>query len=184
MRRLVISLVIGLAVFLFGSASQAQTQTAPPPTPPAETSTAPAPPPQPVATTSTPVSAPAPPPIAATSNPEMATVYIYRPKAFMGMALHPTMMLDGKDLINVANGTVWLALFNPGHYVFQMDDKRSGAELDLKAGESYYMKVEIVPGMWKGGGKMTLMMKEQGSLEIKDLKPLPAKEGEHPMFKK
>ena len=102
----------------------------------------------------------------------------------MGWALHPTLMVDGKDLVNIANGTVWSGHFTPGHYVFQMDDKRSGAELDLKAGESYYMKIEIVTGFWKGGGKMTLMVKEQGGLEVKSLKPLPEKEVEHPAFKK
>ncbi|MGZ8831414.1 MAG: DUF2846 domain-containing protein [Thermoanaerobaculia bacterium] len=116
-------------------------------------------------------------------SPDMATVYIYRPKAFVGFALHPTVMLDGQDLINVANGTVWAGNFKPGHYVFQMDDKKSGAELDLQAGELYYFRVEIVPGMWKGGGRMTLMAKEQGSLEIKNLAPLAPTEVEHPMFK-
>jgi hypothetical protein len=113
----------------------------------------------------------------------MATVYIYRPKAFVGFALHPTVMLDGKDLINVANGTVWAGNFKPGQYVFQMDDKKSGADLDLKPGELYYFRVEIVPGVWKGGGRMTLMAKEQGSLEIKGLPPLAPSEVEHPMFK-
>jgi hypothetical protein len=114
----------------------------------------------------------------------MATVYIYRPKAFVGFALHPTVMLDGKDLINVVNGTVWAGNFKPGKYLFQMDDKKSGAELDLKPGEIYYFRVEVVPGMWKGGGRMTLMAKEQGSVEIKGLNPLNPNEVVHPMFKK
>ncbi len=117
-------------------------------------------------------------------DPGMATVYIYRPKAFVGFALHPTVMLDGKDLINVVNGSVWAGNFKPGKYLFQMDDKKSGAELDLKPGETHYFKIEVVPGMWKGGGKMTLMAKEQGSVEIKGLTPLNPNEVEHPMFKK
>ncbi len=108
---------------------------------------------------------------------------MYRPKEFVGFALRPTVMLDGKDLINVKNGTVWVGSFKPGHYVFQMDDKKSGAELDLKSGESYYFRVDIVPGFWKGGGRMTMMAKEQGSLEIQKLPPLPKDEVEHPMFK-
>jgi hypothetical protein len=53
-----------------------------------------------------------------------------------------------------------------------MDDKKSGAGLDLVAGETYFFKVEIVPGFWKGGGKMTLMAKEQGNYEITQLSPI------------
>jgi len=43
-----------------------------------------------------------------------------------------------------------------------MDDGTSGAEIDLRPGQSYYLKVEIVPGFWKGGGKMTYVAPEQG----------------------
>ena len=47
----------------------------------------------------------------------------------------------------------------------------------------YYFRVEIVPGLWKGGSRMTLMAKEQGSVEITGLTPLNPNEVEHPMFK-
>jgi hypothetical protein len=113
-----------------------------------------------------------------------ATVIIYRLKSMMGMALHPTVMLDGKDLINIANGTVWKGEFTPGHYNFQMDDKKSGAELDLAAGKTYYMKIELVAGMWKGGGRLSEVTESQATKDIKPLRPLPEDEIEHPMFKK
>ena len=114
----------------------------------------------------------------------MATVYIYRPKSFFGMALHPTVMLDGKDLINIGNGRVFRGEFEPAKRAFRMDDGESGAEIDLKAGETYYMKVVIVPGLWKGGGQLSLMAAEQGSFEIKELKPIEQDEIEDPGFRK
>ena len=122
------------------------------------------------------------PPAATTAVPATAdhsgkaTIYIYRPKAFMGMALRPTVMVDGKDLVNIGNGRVYAGYFTPGKYLFQMDDKKSGAELDLKPGDVYYFRVEIVPGFWKGGGRMTLMDVKQGSVEIKGLTPVEDKE--------
>lgn len=119
----------------------------------------------------------------ATDDANAATVYIYRPKAFVGFALRPTVTLDGQDLINVKNGTVWVGKFTPGIYKIQMDDKKSGAEVDMKPGLAYYFRVDIVPGFWKGGGRMTMMAKEQGSLEIQGLDPLPKDEVEHPSFK-
>jgi len=134
----------------------------------------------PSSTTTTPTAAAsaAPP-----NDPNAARVYIYRTKEFVGFALRPTVMLDGHDLINVKNGTVWVGNFKPGHYKFQMDDKKSGAEVDLKPGDAIYFRVDIVPGFWKGGGKMTMMAKEQGALEVQNLAPLPPGEVADPNFK-
>ncbi len=146
-------------------------------------SSAPAPATAPTAAAPAAPAAPAASIAAAADDSNAAKVYIYRPKEFVGFALHPTVMLDGKDLINVSNGTSWVGNFKPGHYLFQMDDKKSGAALDLKPGDVYYFRVEIVPGFWKGGGRMTMMAKEQGSQEVLNLAPLPMSEVAHPAFK-
>lgn len=146
-----------------------------------------------------PAAAPAPRPVAAAAPPpepapaavaempadpgSVATVIIYRPKSFFGMALRPTVMLDGADLANITNGRYYKGHFPAGKYLFQMDDKKSGAELDLAPGQTYYFKVEIVPGFWKGGGKMTITAKEQGDYEISQLKPLDANEVINKKFK-
>lgn len=118
------------------------------------------------------------------SGEEIATVYIYRPKSFVGFALHPTVMLDGKDLINIGNGRLFVGRFPPGRRLFKMDDGKSGAELDLEAGKAYYLKVEIVPGLWKGGGKMSHVTAEQGGVEIQELKAIEPEEIEDPAFRK
>lgn len=117
------------------------------------------------------------------SPEEIATVYIYRPKDFMGFALHPTVMLDGKDLINIGNGRLFVGRFPPGRRMFKMDDGKSGAELDLEAGQAYYLQVVIVPGFWKGGGRMSHVTPQQGSVEIQDLKPIELEEIEDPVFR-
>ncbi len=117
------------------------------------------------------------------SPEEIATVYIYRPKAFMGFALHPTVMLDGKDLINIGNGRLFVGQFPAGKRLFKMDDGKSGAELDLQPGQSYYLKVEIVPGFWKGGGKMSHVTPEQGGIEVQNLEAIEQDEIENPAFR-
>jgi hypothetical protein len=157
-----ISLLVTASLLVLGCATQPT-----PSTPPATVPTAAA------TLTPTPV---ATPPSPAAESQDVATVIIYRPKSFIGMALRPTVMLDGKDLANITNGRYYKGRFAPGRYLFQMDDKKSGAGLDLVAGETYYFKVEIVPGFWKGGGKMTLMAKEQGDYEITQLAPIDAHE--------
>lgn len=144
----------------------------PPPSGPSVAPTAAAP-------TALPPAATTPAPATASADHSgKAIIYIYRPKAFMGMALRPTVMVDGKDLVNIGNGRLYTGYFAPGKYLFQMDDKKSGAELDLKPGDAYYFRVEIVPGFWKGGGRMTLMDVKQGSVEIKGLTPVDDKEVE------
>ena len=107
---------------------------------------------------------------------QRATVVIYREANFAGSALRPTVMLNGQDFVNIGNGRVFVGAFQPGHYVFQMDDKKSGTEVNLAPGQAVYMKVEIVPGFWKGGGRLTQMAPEQGAFEAKRLQLIESKE--------
>jgi hypothetical protein len=145
-------------------------------TPPAST---PTPSTTPAGTTSATVPPAATAPVTAPATAgDKATIYIYRQKAFMGMALRPTVMVDGKDLVNMGNGRLYVGYFTPGSYDFRMDDKKSGAKLDLKAGDVYYMRVDIVPGFWKGGGKLSLIDAKQAVDEVKGLTPIEAKEVE------
>lgn len=113
----------------------------------------------------------------------MATVVIYRERGFAGMALRPTVMLNGKEFVNVGNGRVFVGAFKPGHYAFEMDDKKSGTEVDLAPGKSVFMKVAIVPGFWKGGGRLTQMAPEQGAFEAKRLELIPSSEIEIPAYR-
>jgi hypothetical protein len=113
----------------------------------------------------------------------MATLVIYRESNGFGAMLRPTVMLDGKDFVNIGNGRVFVGAMKPGHYVIEMDDKKSGAEIDLKAGDSAYFKTEIVPGMWKGGGRLLKVLPEQGAFEAKRLELVPADEIEIPAYR-
>jgi hypothetical protein len=117
-------------------------------------------------------------------NPRaMATVVIYRESNLFGSALRPTVMLNGNDLVNIGNGRVFVGAIAPGHYVFEMDDKKSGTEVDLKPGQSIYMKVELVQGFWKGGGRLLQVAPEQGAFESKRLDLVPSQEIENPAFR-
>ncbi len=117
-------------------------------------------------------------------NPQTtATIVIYRESNFYGSALRPTVTLNGSDLVNVGNGRVFVGAINPGHYVFEMDDKKSGTEVDLKPGQALYMKVELVQGFWKGGGRLLQVAPEQGAFEAKRLDLVPSEEIGNPAFR-
>jgi hypothetical protein len=112
-----------------------------------------------------------------------ATMVIYRAREYAGSALRPTVVLDGKDLVNIGNGKVFVAAVSPGHHVFEMDDKKSGTSVDLKPGQEVYLKIDIVPGFWKGGGKMTQVAPQQGNYEATRLDVIETKEIEDARFR-
>lgn len=105
-----------------------------------------------------------------------ATVYVYRYKQFTGSALAPSVYCDEMQLAKMENGRYFTVRMDPGKHVFHSNDKQAGIELDLKAGQQYFIRVEIVAGMMKGHGRLLLVAPEQGTYEMKSskLKPLEA----------
>jgi hypothetical protein len=72
------------------------------------------------------------------------------------------------------NGRYFTVTLDPGKHNFSSNDKQSGIELDAKAGQEYFVRVEIATGMMKGHGRLILVAPEQGGYELKSskLKPL------------
>lgn len=105
-----------------------------------------------------------------------ATVYVYRYKQFVGSALSPSIYCDGAELARMENGRYFTAHLEPGKHTFTSNDKQSGIDLDLRAGDEYFMRVEIAAGFAKGHGRLVLVPQEQGTYELKSdkLKPLDA----------
>jgi hypothetical protein len=114
---------------------------------------------------------------------KMAVMVVYRTREYVGGLLRPTVVLDGKDLVNIGNGKVFVAGLAPGHHTFEMDDKKSGTTVDLKPGQDVYLKIEIVPGFWKGGGKLTQVTSSQGNYESTRLDPIELKEIENAAYR-
>jgi hypothetical protein len=108
------------------------------------------------------------------AKPSKATVYVYRYKQFVGGALAPSVYCDETDLARMENGRYFTVKVDPGKHNFRSNDKQSGTELDVKAGQEYFLRVEIATGFMKGHGRLVLMSPEQGGYELKSskLKPL------------
>lgn len=107
----------------------------------------------------------------ATSNAS-AVVYVYRYKQFAGYTVEPSVYCNEVQLARMDNGRYFKVVLSPGTYTFRSNDKQSGVEMELKSGEEYYLRVEIVQGLLKQRGRLVLMAREQGAYEIKKLKPL------------
>jgi Protein of unknown function (DUF2846) len=110
------------------------------------------------------------------AKPSKDTVYIYRYKQFVGSALAPSVYCDETELARAENGRYFAVKLDPGKHNFRSNDKQSGTELDVKAGQEYFLRVEIATGFAKGHGRLVLMPAEQGGYELKSskVKPLDA----------
>jgi len=101
-----------------------------------------------------------------------STVYVYRYKQFAGSALSPSVFCDENELARMDNGRYFEVTLSPGQHVFRSNDKQAGINVDLKPGEKYYIRLEIAAGVMKGHGRLVSVAADQGSYEIKKLKPL------------
>jgi hypothetical protein len=103
-----------------------------------------------------------------------AKVYFYRYKQYAGSALAPSVYCDEAELARMQNGRYFVVKLDPGKHTFRSNDKQSGAEVDLKPGQEYFLRVELVAGFMKGHGRVVAVAPEQARFELKakDLKPL------------
>ncbi len=112
------------------------------------------------------------------STPKQATsvVYVYRYKQFVGSALAPSVYCDEVQLARMDNGRYFAVNVYPGMHTFRSNDKQSGIQLDVKAGQEYFIRLEIAAGFMKGHGRLILTAAEQGRYELQSnqLKPLDA----------
>ena len=44
--------------------------------------------------------------------------------------------------------------------------------MDMKSDQTYYIRVELAQGLWKGHGRLVLVQPEQGEAELKRFKPI------------
>ncbi len=115
-------------------------------------------------------------PSSADGKNEQATVYVYRYKQFVGGALEPSVYCDEVQLARMDNGRYFAVKVDPGKHTFRSNDAQSGMEIEAKAGQQYFLRVEIATGFMKGHGRLIMTAPEQGRYELNSskLKPLDA----------
>lgn len=121
---------------------------------------------------STIVAIPSSTPVAASG--EKVTVYIYRPSKMVGRALEPSVFCDGVELARMDNGRYFVLNLSPGKHIIHLTNDKKGYEIDMGAGQTYYFRMGIEMGMWKGNGKILLESNEKGAEEVKKIKLIGA----------
>ncbi len=103
---------------------------------------------------------------------EKVTLYVYRQRRSVGSGLKPSVYADDSELARMENGRFFIVKLDPGKHSIRSNDKASGIDLDMKPGQDYYVRIDIEPGVWKGHGRLTLVLPEQGGYEVKQTKLL------------
>lgn len=101
---------------------------------------------------------------------EDATVFIYRPDKWTGKALEPSVFVDETELARMDNGRYFAIKLKPGKHIVRMTDDKKGYAIDMGPGQTYFFRIGLEMGMWKGHGKITLDDHERAVKEIKKLK--------------
>jgi hypothetical protein len=112
---------------------------------------------------------------APTTGDTKAIVYVYRKKNFNSRNMQPSVYVDGVEVARMDDGKFFIIKLDPGKHSLEVNKGHSGAQIDMKAGEQYYFRIDIKPGFWKGRSEALYMQKEQGSLEVQKMNPLEAK---------
>jgi Protein of unknown function (DUF2846) len=95
-----------------------------------------------------------------------AVVYFYRSHRLIGAGLKPAVFVDGMRVGQLHNGDCLKISVVPGSHEVYSTDKSTGVELTAKAGEIYYVRVDIQTGMWHGYGRVTLVDPQEGQYEV------------------
>jgi len=83
------------------------------------------------------------------SQPEKATIYIYRIVNFYGSGIRMTIMANGNPIVRLKNASFYKFETEPGGYMFSIfSGPPSGIKITTEAGKSYYIKCYYNPGFW------------------------------------
>lgn len=78
----------------------------------------------------------------------------------------PSVFVDDAAVGNLHNGDSLKFTLKPGKHRIDSTDKSTGIDLEVKPGETYYVRVDILVGFWKGHGGVTIVDPQQGKYEL------------------
>ena len=110
---------------------------------------------------------------ASTDDSSKALIYVYRLQGGSGPPPNkPSVYCDEQELARMQHGRYFSIRLDAGKHSCRSTDGQSVVELDVKAGQTYYIRGEVVPVSGKPRGAITRVSPEQGASEARQLKPL------------
>lgn len=101
-----------------------------------------------------------------------AVVHIYRYKLPIFKSTHPVVSCDTFPIVRIQNGRVYTMKISATQHTITVADAPTAVDLDAQPGKEYFVRVDYSPNAVFSGARPVLVPPEQGSQEIKSLKPL------------
>ncbi|SRR6266496_5559754 len=106
------------------------------------------------------------------SNTATVYVYSYRHVKTLGRVA-PSVYVDGKILAKLDGTRFFIVHIEAGTHAFHLKDKkRGGIEMDFRAGEIYYIRMDMREGATVGAAGLILMSRENGEFDLRQMKPI------------
>jgi hypothetical protein len=93
-----------------------------------------------------------------------ATIIFYRPGAFYGKALKPSIYVDGNEIGRLKSGKYITYQTTAGKHSLASSKKDTAVEVNVTGDQPQYVEMLIQSGTWRGAGRLI---------------PVPADEGKH-----
>lgn len=105
-----------------------------------------------------------------TSGSQGATVFIYRPGKVVGNFMEPSVFVDKTEVARMDNGRYLALRLKPGKHTIRMTDDEKGYTIDASPGQTYFFRIGIERGMFKGNSTIAPEDRDRAVEEIKKLK--------------
>jgi hypothetical protein len=106
------------------------------------------------------------------SKEAKAILIIGRLKDFGTRNWRPSVYVDETELARSQNGRYLVAKVEPGKRTVRAEDPKHSLQMELKAGDCYFFRVEIASGFTKAYGRLVGLTPEQGASDLKLLTPI------------
>jgi hypothetical protein len=105
---------------------------------------------------------------------DKATVYVYSYRHVRTLGkVAPPVYVDGQVLAKLDGARYFVVKLEPGVHAFHLKDKkRGGVEMEFKAGETYYIRMEKREGATVGPSGLIIVPKENAEFDLKQMKPI------------
>ena len=106
----------------------------------------------------------------AAQNQQTATIIFYRPGAFYGKALKPSIYVDGQEIGRLKSGKYIAFQTTPGKHMLASSKKDTAVEVTALHEQPQYVEMMIQTGTWRGAGRLIPVPADEGKQKADKLK--------------